>query len=94
MKNKIRQSIIIIIYTIVVALIGVGATYWYTRPQPASPYSKEVQWVIDNPTYAEKLYKAHETYIKTAENALSTELDNVGGASNQPTPEPTKKLGK
>lgn len=94
MKAKINKSIIIIIYTIVVALVGMGTAYWYTKPQPTAPYSKEIQWVIDNPAYAVKLYQAHENYVKTAESALSNELDNVAGISGQPNPEPTKKVGK
>ena len=55
----------------------------YITPD-AKKYSDAIQFVIDNPEYAEKLFATHKKYVLTAEQLMVEQLDTMAGGSATP----------
>ena len=70
-QKTVKYVVKAILIGIVIGIAFLGGLYArpYVLPESKS-YSEAIQFVIDNPVYAEKIYNAHKQYIMTAEELM------------------------
>jgi len=73
-KKNIKTSVVAFLVGFVVAGIT-GGYFAYTEIQKIKAdyqpaYSESLQWIIDNPEYADVVKANHDNYMNAAENAF------------------------